>query len=69
MGKISNEQEQGLLTAVNVVGLPVGMEVLATHLETMSNINYGWRPVGCTPGGVIPYDVHGTDHNDKVPAD
>jgi type 1 glutamine amidotransferase len=68
MGKISNEQEQGLLTAVKSgVGLAGWHGGLGDAFR--NNVEYQFMVGGqwvAHPGGVIHYDVHILDHEDKV---
>jgi type 1 glutamine amidotransferase len=68
MGKISNEQEQGLLTAVKRgVGLAGWHGGLGDAFR--NNVEYQFMVGGqwvAHPGGVIPYEVNIIDHKDKV---
>ena len=68
MGEISNEQERGLLTAVKRgVGLAGWHGGLGDAFR--NNVEYQFMVGGqwvAHPGGVIPYDVHIIDHEDKV---
>ncbi len=68
MGKISNEQERGLLEAAKRgVGLAGWHGGLADAFR--NNVEYQFMVGGqwvAHPGGVIPYTVHITDHNDGI---
>ncbi len=68
MGEISNEQEQGLLTAVKRgVGLAGWHGGLGDAFR--NNVEYQFMVGGqwvAHPGGVIPYEVNIIDHEDKV---
>lgn len=68
MGKISNEQEKGLLNAVNrgvgLAGWHGGIgDAFRNNVEFQFMVGGQWV---AHPGGVIPYEVNIKDHKDPV---
>ncbi|MEL7599532.1 MAG: ThuA domain-containing protein [Proteiniphilum sp.] len=68
MGTITKEQEKGLLTAVKrgvgLAGWHGGIgDAFRNNVEFQFMVGGQWV---AHPGGVIPYTVNITDHNDKV---